>query len=107
MKSRRNFLTLGLLAGACTALPLVVGKPDWLAGLRNRLSALAVWVRTEEAPDGTVEAHCGVADPRTWAGCAEQLAGWGVPVRAGGNTLSFSTNGRQVRIILHPIHARA
>jgi len=107
MKSRRAFLTLGLFAGAGTALPLLVGNPDWLAGLRARLLALAVWVRTEEAVDGAVEAHCGVADPQTWAGCAEQLAGRGVPVRAGGNTLSFSANGRRVRIILHPLSASA
>lgn len=107
MKTRRTFLTLGILAGASAALPLLVASPDWVAGLRDRLHALAVWVRTEQAADGAVEAHCGVADPRTWAGCAEQLAGRGVPVRAGGNTLSFSANGRRVRIILHPLSARA
>ncbi len=107
MKTRRSFLGLGILAGASAALPLLVASPDWLAGFRDRLRALAAWVRTEQAADGAVEAHCGVADPRTWAGCAEQLAGRGVPVRAGGNTLSFTANGHRVRIILHPLSASA
>jgi hypothetical protein len=106
MKTRRTFLTLGLLAGAGSALPRWAAGPDWLAALRDRLLALAVWVRTERAPDGAVEAHCGVADPRAWAGCAEHLAGRGIPVRAAGNTLSFSANGHPVRIILHPPSAR-
>ena len=105
--SRRRVMTLGFLtlaSGALQAAP--VAPPNspalWQEELTARLREFASWVRQVPALNA-FELHCGVSDLRTWAGRPAKIAGRGRKVIARGNTLYFSVNGCDVRVVLHPL----
>lgn len=103
--SRRRILSLGILSCAGAALPaaadsLLKTEPAWLSGLTRRLQGMSSWVRTATVA-GVTELHCGLSDAAAWAGCSAKLAGRGNRVFARGNVLSFSLNGRDVRVVMH------
>lgn len=101
--TRRQILALTLFSCAGATMPfsaLAAEEPAWLTDLSNQLEQLSVHVRRQTGTGGMVEFHCAMRDAATWATSFSKLAVEKTKVRAGGSALTFSREGRSVRVVM-------